>query len=112
MAKKKRKIRSKSYQLRKDHFNYEQNKPIGINRLENLFNNARLTHWYIMTRRKIILINLLPFNRRARLRKQKAIFTNFFNQYYSFDFNIINENWEFTSVYNSKMTIFKIFKPY
>lgn len=104
--------KGKSYQLKKDHFNYEKNKPIGIDRLENLFNNARLTYWYIMVRKKILLINLFPYHRRERLRSQKEIFTNFFNQYYNFDFNIINENWEFTLVYNSKMTILKIFKPY
>lgn len=104
--------KGKSYQLKKDHSNYELNKPIGINRLENLFNNARLQKWYVLTRKKIILINLFPYRRKERLKIQREIFTNFFNQYYNFDFNIINENWEFNEVYNSKLTIFKIFKPY
>lgn len=99
--------------LRKDHLNWDKNKPIGINHLDALFSNIKDTQWYLSTRRSILLINLFCWiNKKDHLILQKEMFINNFNQYYNFGYNFIDENDEFNLVYNKRMTILKIFKPY
>lgn len=99
--------------LKKDHLNWNKNKPLGINHLSVLFDNASTTMWYINSRKKIFIINVFCWiNKKEHLRLQKEIFINNFNQYYNFEYNFVYENDEFNQVYNAKMTVFKIFKPY
>lgn len=60
----------------------------------------------------LLLIFFVELIKKKHLRLQKEIFINNFNQYYNFEYNFVYENDEFNQVYNAKMTVFKIFKPY
>lgn len=104
--------KKKNSHFKQDQLNYEQNKPLGLDYLDILFDNVRLTKWYINVRRKIVLINLVCFKRKEKLHIQREIFIQYFNQYYNFDYDFIYQNDELNEVYNRRMTVFKIFRPY
>lgn len=97
----------KNSHLKKDHLNYDQNKPIGINHLNILFDGVSNTKWYLQCRKRILIIKLFAFNKKNKLLIEKQIFLNYFNQFYNFDYDWIYSNNEFDTVYNKKMNLNK-----